>query len=380
MMLLLGALLLLLGGQPTCANDTPTNVSLPDLANSFWTPNGLKLPSKELVDAVNKAKLPVLDSLGHKRQIVLMSIASEFAFQKMFDVFLTSLANITFARPDGSQDNLAKHLVINVMTMGTNDRCRDIAGKYGSICVSFANPSFTMGNFHVFSNDFYGIGFTKTATILDGLTLGVDVLFLDADQIMLRNPLPYLLAREADILVSGDCHNHEDASPMERLPPINNNIGFVYFRPTAMVTRAVYNWALWLANIARSGGKPWDQTTFAGAIEWVSGEVTVRHLSMAMLHSDLFPYLCMVACLDPAQGPCGCDLRGVPYFHNGRLPRKRDDGTCDPELMKEWYNYHFPCAGDMNFKAQLMQEYTEMYQKVIGPVNSRSAPMTVLAS
>ena len=77
-----------------------------------------------------------------------------------------------------------------------------------------------------------------------------------------------------------------------------------------MVTRAVYNWAMWLANIARSGGKPWDQTTFAGAIEWVSGEVravahvlglqstlnlshytvmqvSVRHMSMAMLHPDL---------------------------------------------------------------------------------------------
>lgn len=86
------------------------------------------------MDAVNKAKLPVLvsscemlpifapdwflyaeflrldwtaklsmlqDSFGHKREIVLMSIASEYAFQKMFDIFLTSLQNITFPRKDG---------------------------------------------------------------------------------------------------------------------------------------------------------------------------------------------------------------------------------------------------------------------------------------
>lgn len=51
-------------------------------------------------------------------------------------------------------------------------------------------------------------------------------------------------------------------------------------RPTAMVTRAVYNWGMWLANIARRGEKPWDQTTFAPAMEWVSSEVTVRHLTM----------------------------------------------------------------------------------------------------
>ncbi len=47
-----------------------------------------------------------------------------------------------------------------------------------------------------------------------------------------------------------------------------------------MVARAVYNWGLWLANIARRGEKPWDQTTFAPAMEWVSSEVTVRHLTM----------------------------------------------------------------------------------------------------
>ncbi|GFR42815.1 hypothetical protein Agub_g3705 [Astrephomene gubernaculifera] len=355
---------------PTVLSDAPTNVSLPDLANSFWTPNGLKLPSKALVEAVTRSKLPVLDAFGHRREIVLMSIASEFAFQRMFDVFLMSLQNITFKAHDGSEDNLARHLVINVMTTTSTEKCTAVADKYGSSCVPYGNSAFTLGNFHVHSNDFYGIGFTKTATILDGLTLGVDVLFLDADQVMFRNPLPYLLAREADVLVSGDCHNHGDSAPMERLPPINNNIGFVYFRPTAMVARAIYNWALWLANIARRGDKPWDQTTFAGAIETVSGDVTVRHMSMAMLHSDLFPYLCM--------GPCGCDLRGVPYFHNGKLPRRTADNICEPELMREWYNYHMPCAGDMNTKAQLMEEYAAMYQKVIGPINSLSAPMTVL--
>ncbi len=51
-----------------------------------------------------------------------------------------------------------------------------------------------------------------------------------ADQVFFKNPLPYLLARETDIMVSGDCHNHGDASPQEKFPPINNNIGFVYFR------------------------------------------------------------------------------------------------------------------------------------------------------
>ncbi|PNH07021.1 hypothetical protein TSOC_006526 [Tetrabaena socialis] len=285
----LSAFLLALLAAPA-NGDAPTNVSLPDLANSFWTPNGIKLPSRELVDAVRRAKLPVLDAFGHRREVVLMSIASEFAFQRLFDVFLTSLQNITFPSKDGSLDNLAKHLVINVMTTGSIERCAAIATKYGSACVSFANSAFSSGNFHVHSNDFYGIGFTKTATILDGLTLGVDVLFLDAGDMQRR-----------------------------RISPVEMHQG----RCTA-------------------GASP--LLDFASRL----------------------------------QGACGCDLRGVPFFHNGKLPPRMPDGTCEPALMSEWYNYHMPCAGDMNDKSRLMQEYADMYVRVVGPINSKSAPLHVL--
>ncbi len=116
----LAALLLL--PQSLTAADTPTNVSLPALANSFWTPSGLKLPTKELVAAVNQAKLPVLDAFGRRREVVLMSIASEFAFQRLFDVFLMSLKNITFTRPDGRADDLARHLVVRTRRKGKGGR------------------------------------------------------------------------------------------------------------------------------------------------------------------------------------------------------------------------------------------------------------------
>lgn len=346
------------------AEEPKSNLSLADLANSFWTPTGLKLPNRELVEAVTKAKLPCVDAFGSKREVVIMTIASEFAFQSMFDIFLHSLANITFPRKDGSTDNLARHTVTNIMSINSAASCRNVSDKYGAYCVNFGNPSFSSGNFWVHSNEFYGIGFTKTATILDALTLNVDVLFLDADQVFFRNPLPYLLARETDIMVSGDCHNHGDAVPEEKLPGINNNIGFVYFRPTAMVTRAMYNWALHLATVAKAGGKPWDQTSFAPVIEWLSADVSLRHMSMAMLHADYFPYLCM--------GHCGCDLQGVPYYSSGRVVPMPPEGWCPIRLMQLWYNYHMPCAGNMNEKGELMRKYSDMYQAHVGPINSRS--------
>ncbi|PNH06928.1 hypothetical protein TSOC_006659, partial [Tetrabaena socialis] len=352
-------------------------LDLPNLAASFWTPNGLRLPSAELVAATRGARLPVMDDSGGRRTIVLMTIASEFAFQRMFGSFVSSLASITFPLRNGTVSSLARHLVVNVMNAGSMDSCTRVAGQYGAWCVNYSHRDFAAGNFDTHSNDFYGIGFTKTATILDGLSLGLDVLFLDADQTLFRNPLPYLLARQVDVLVTGDCHNHDDRTPADRLPPVNNNIGFVYFRSTAMVTRAVYNWGLHLANIARRGEKPWDQLTFGGAMEFISLEVSVRHLSLGMLRPDLFPYLCMAT--------CGCNLRGVPLLQNGLLAKlnKNESTTphfyyCDAELMQDWYAFHFPCATDMNGKAALMAEYSLMYQKVVGPLNSRSGLLNVL--
>ena len=73
-----------------------------------------------------------------------------------------------------------------------------------------------------------------------------------------------------------------------------------------------------------------------------------------------------------AQGPCGCDLRGVPYYSVGKLPGMPPEDFCPVELMSHWYNYHMPCAGDMNDKGRLMQRYSDMYQAHVGPINSRS--------
>ena len=39
-----------------------------------------------------------------------------------------------------------------LQTSGTIEKCTNVANKYGSYCVSFANDKFTMGNMHVFSN------------------------------------------------------------------------------------------------------------------------------------------------------------------------------------------------------------------------------------
>ncbi len=41
--------------------------------------------------------------------------------------------------------------------------------------------------------DFFAAGFNKIKLILDALSMGLDVLFLDVDQVFFRNPIPYIL-------------------------------------------------------------------------------------------------------------------------------------------------------------------------------------------
>jgi hypothetical protein len=48
-----------------------------------------------------KHALPTQDATGRRREIVLMTIASEFAFVRMMGIFLASLANTTFPAKDG---------------------------------------------------------------------------------------------------------------------------------------------------------------------------------------------------------------------------------------------------------------------------------------
>ncbi|GIL61718.1 hypothetical protein Vafri_16116 [Volvox africanus] len=218
---------------------------------------------------------------------------------------------------------------------------------------------------------FYGLSFVKVLTILDALTLGVDILFLDSDQVFFRNPLPYMLARDIDVLVSGDCGQRDDVTPAALFPRINSNIGLLYMRSTAILTRAVNDWLYYLARRAAGGMRPvLDQSTFMGAMERVSVDVGPQRMSLAMLVPDFFPHRCM--------SPCGCDTEGLSPGDLGKRLNKTYRGTCHPDVVRKWYNFHVPCVGDMNNKAKQLRQLLALYEFYIGPVNSLSSPMEIL--
>ncbi|GLI71074.1 hypothetical protein VaNZ11_015963 [Volvox africanus] len=346
----------------------------PRFVNEFWNGGGARLPGREFVEAVQAASLTVTDGRGRQRRLVLLSLVSEFALSGsgLWELFLGNLRNITFSRREGSQDHLANHLVARLMTMpnATATHCNRLSNRFGARCVPMASPIFNADNYGYKTSAYYGLSFVKVLTILDALTIGVDAFFLDSDQVFFRNPLPYMLARDIDVLVTGDCGARDDETPSARFPKINSNIGLLYFRSTPMVTRAVNEWLFYLVRKARDRRPVLDQGTFVGAMETISTDVGAQRMSVAMLIPDFFPHRCM--------SPCGCDTEGLSPGQLGRKLYRTEGSACQPLFVRKWYHFHVPCNGDMNSKATTLQKLLRLYQGVVGPVNSLSDPFDAL--
>eukprot|EP01062_Namystynia_karyoxenos_P002126 TRINITY_DN10737_c0_g1_i1.p1 TRINITY_DN10737_c0_g1~~TRINITY_DN10737_c0_g1_i1.p1 ORF type:complete len:749 (+),score=210.62 TRINITY_DN10737_c0_g1_i1:80-2248(+) len=117
------------------------------------------------------------------------------------------------------------------------------------------------------SRGFMAMGRTKGALVATVLAAGVDVLFVDADCVVLRNPLPYLQGLGADILM------HSDALYASRAPsdgledpsrslPADLNTGFFWVRSTGATRAAVREWERIMADDRFFGNWRNDQTAY----------------------------------------------------------------------------------------------------------------------
>ncbi|GIL86029.1 hypothetical protein Vretimale_9067 [Volvox reticuliferus] len=350
------------------------NMTIAEVTTYFMGQYGPLLPNRDFIAAAQAASLEARDAFGRRRRLVLLSMASESTFRGagLWELFLSNLRNITFNGRDGSQDHLANHLVARVMTLpnSTADNCNRISNRFGTRCITITSPMFTADDFGYKTPPFFGLSFAKTLTILDALALGLDVFFLDCDQIFFRNPLPYILARDIDVLVSGDCSKRQDSLPVSHFPPGSSNIGLLYLRATPLVTRAVANWLYYLVQRALQGRPKLDQSSFKEAMEWVSGEMGAKAMSVAMLRAEYFPHWCL--------GQCGCDTEGMELGQPGWHVNRLLDGTCKEDYMIKWYNFHVPCNQRMDNKARTLQELLSMYTDKVGLINSGSEHLDVI--
>ncbi|KAG2491366.1 hypothetical protein HYH03_010365 [Edaphochlamys debaryana] len=356
------------------------------LPRDFWGDAGPKFPPTELRDAIRAQQLRVLDARGQQRRLVLMALIGaqpEAANAGMWSLFLESLHNITFIGADGKEDRLSSHLVAVVMAPpnATADACQRASGHRGVRCAPMHSKFFSTNQFTWWGPAWAALSYAKISSLLAALSLGVDVLFLDSDQVFFKNPVPYFLERDGDVLVSSDaCMARDDVVPEGDLPhgmPVN--IGLLYIRAKPMAVRMAGNWlATLVASETRwvgqtQGWRFYDQNTFHFFFSGMNADFkdkAPKYLSANVLRADRFPNLCT--------GHCGCNITRLKPGAEGVKMNLTAGGTCKDDVMRSWFVFHSPCVKVHSAKLPILKNLTAMYQRLVGPIGSLSEPLRLV--
>jgi hypothetical protein len=159
----------------------------------FWDTFGIVLPDQETVDAYLQAA--VLHPAGpgqQPRRVVLVAMADAGTLNTTAAIFISNLAQLEFDPADGGQrSNLARHLIM--ISLGDSlHQCRETFGALGVRCIPdpvAGRPGNLFSDHEARKNTtnaaYLAAAWQRITGVLNALTLGLDVLFLDCDQVCL---------------------------------------------------------------------------------------------------------------------------------------------------------------------------------------------------
>ncbi|KAG2450883.1 hypothetical protein HYH02_004715 [Chlamydomonas schloesseri] len=146
-------------------------------------------------------------------------MANEEALQHTASLLLLSLSRVVASEGRHAGRTLDRGTVLVTWTPREMEMCQQLPYKHCCVLDTEHRTSGSMG-FH--GQGFNALGFAKVKYILNALALGHDVLFLDADTLVLQDPLPYLLGRGADMSTS-----------LDRCVVFNDTLAYRRHRPTS---------------------------------------------------------------------------------------------------------------------------------------------------
>jgi len=314
---------------------------------------------------LHSRNMEAADDSGMHRRVVLMAMANDVAFNHTIPTFLASLANVTVSsagiNSEGTQattTSLADHLVIACSSSSAASMCRKHG--LGPRCVVDVDMALGTQSLPFHSIGFNMIGFAKIKYILNALSLGRDVIFLDTDIVVFQNFVPYVLSLNIDMgaaiekcRVIDDHHNYGGLHSMAGMPMFN--IGVTYFRSIPRVVRCVYNWLFDMWVEVNSRPRIWDQDVFRKVMFHCTRNygASLHAFSTRRFNSHCYK-------------ECGCAYSdqdvvtklGQP-MRTVRLPP--GSTSCAPNMMRPWLLMHFPCSGESNRKGAAMSKYLTMY-------------------
>ncbi|KAG2443742.1 hypothetical protein HXX76_002088 [Chlamydomonas incerta] len=330
-----------------------------------------------------------IQHLSCRKSLVLLGMANEEALNHTVPLFLTSLSRVKITGGRHRGRSLDQHLVLVAWSEAAMAACKALNSNFRHKCVRDAEHQAATGSFGFHSEGFNALGFAKIKYILNGLSAGHDVVFLDTDIIVLQDPLPYFLGRGADMWAAHEkCVIWNDRDNMlslppdlqavhKKLPPLN--IGVLYFKASPGVTRCVYSWIFDMYIEVPKRPRVWDQDIY--------GKILLRcGAAHGLRWQALDPRLFQSACFPN----CGCTFPDAAtqetelVGHNSKGHRFVGDYECEPrhwlgeggegnededegatggggdeDGSRPWLMRHFPCSGATADKSKFMNNMLE---------------------
>ncbi|KAG2435292.1 hypothetical protein HXX76_007368 [Chlamydomonas incerta] len=268
-------------------------------------------------------------------------------------------------------------LVVMTWDKNAQDMCLQLRKRYSHQClqdvahkVGLSGEADGAGEAAAFhSAEFVAIGFAKIKYLVNSLSLGYDLMAMDADVVVLRSPLPSVLPLRPHLAVLTEkCEVVDMAQPLQprevRKP--GSNIGVMFLRSEGPALRCM---SRWFGDMSAKTDNPrlWDQEEFDKVITACAPRVGLRWHS---LDNRRFVSMC--------QPGCGCSypdsdmqLLHVPqvvkqhkrdwWRREGQAYADARERSCGPEQWADWVLVHFPCQGGLPDKERYMSALLDGY-------------------
>ncbi|PNW73812.1 hypothetical protein CHLRE_13g573700v5 [Chlamydomonas reinhardtii] len=134
------------------------------------------------------------------RGFVILTMGNDLVMRSMVPLLLESLQRIEHVGSDGGRDDLTRHTTVVGVTRHADEKCEDLRRSYSHSCTGDGGSGLYDGDNVYPSHKALAYGMVKLRYMVNALTTNLDIVYVDADTVFLRDPIPLLLraAEEAD--------------------------------------------------------------------------------------------------------------------------------------------------------------------------------------
>eukprot|EP00198_Chlamydomonas_reinhardtii_P004166 XP_001693502.1 predicted protein [Chlamydomonas reinhardtii] len=189
------------------------------------------------------------------RGFVILTMGNDLVMRSMVPLLLESLQRIEHVGSDGGRDDLTRHTTVVGVTRHADEKCEDLRRSYSHSCTGDGGSGLYDGDNVYPSHKALAYGMVKLRYMVNALTTNLDIVYVDADTVFLRDPIPLLLraAEEADAdVVDGE----EEGGSEPRVDAgegVRYATGLVLYRSTPAALRCAYSLLLDMASLASRG-------------------------------------------------------------------------------------------------------------------------------